>query len=84
MCCFGFLGKRFKQNLVVTLEATSVAVNKGRQSEVSSFKQRLPVLVELDVVKREQITYERLFFFVGCHSADEDHLRRSSGGNTHL
>lgn len=57
MCCFGFVGKRFKQNMVVTFEATSVAVNKGRQSKVSSFKQLPPVLVELDVVKQEQITY---------------------------
>lgn len=43
--------------MVVTFEATSVAVNKGRQSKVSSFKQLPPVLVELDVVKQEQITY---------------------------
>ena len=70
--------------MVVTLEATLVAVNKGRQSEVLSFKQPPPSLVELDVVEREQMTHEFPFFFVGCHSADEDHLWRSSGGNTHL
>ena len=60
--------------MVVTLEATLVAVNKGRQSEMLSFKQLPPALVELNVVKREQMTYELPFFFVGCHSADEDHL----------
>ena len=70
--------------MVVTLEATLVAVNKGRQSKVLSFKQLPPALVELNVVKREQMSYEFPFFFVGCHSADEDHLRRSSGGNAHL
>ena len=60
--------------MVVTLEATLVAVNKGRQSEMLSFNQPPHALVELDVVKREQMTYELPFFFVGCHSADEDHL----------
>lgn len=40
--------------MVVTLEATLVAVNKGRQSEMLSFKQLPPAVVELDVVKREQ------------------------------
>lgn len=60
--------------MVITLQATLVAVNKGRQSMVISFKQLLPPLVELNVVKRGQTTYELPFFFVGCHSADEDHL----------